>query len=290
LPKLIDFKKINTLGVINLTPNSFSDQNKFLNSDALTSGLLGLKSITSLAFDFGFESTAPMNFPVTKEEERARFDLFFDQIKDIDLSGRWISFDTYKCQNFLYFEEKFRSRYNDCGLIFNDVSGVIDNELLSLLTHKKNQENFYYIYTYTHIPSRDSILKHMEYLREGDIVQMCLKHLRSGYEKFIEIGVQDKIIFDPGFGFSKSYNQNWDLLNRFEELNSALLNDGIMAPYLIGISKKSFLRNSLVHSSDPFKDSEIIHAKLIKDLVSKNLGHIIFRAHDPMLVLRSIIN
>jgi dihydropteroate synthase len=130
----------------------------------------------------------------------------------------------------------------------------------------------------------------MEYLIEGDIVQMCLKQIISGYEKFIEIGVPDKIIFDPGFGFSKSYNQNWDLLNRFDELNISLVNHGVKVPWLIGISKKSFLRKSLVNSSDPFSDSEIIHANIIKDLVLKKLGHIIFRAHDPKLVLKSMIN
>ena len=290
MPKLLDFTKINTLGVINLTPNSFSDQNKFLNSDILTSGLLSFKTIERLAFDFGFESTAPMNLPVTIKEERARFDLFFEQIKDIDLSGRWISFDTYKCQNYLYFEERFKSRYHDCGFILNDVSGVIDNELLNLLSRKKKQTNFYYVHNCTHIPFRDSTLKHMEFLREGDIVQMCLKHFILGYEKFIDIGVQDKIIFDPGFGFSKSYNQNWDLLNRFDELNAALVNQRIIVPWLIGISKKSFLRKSLVNSRDPFNDSEIIHAKFIKDLGSKDLGHLIFRVHDPILVLRSMIN
>lgn len=278
------------MGVINITPNSFSDQKLFLNSEILKSTLNNFLSIPSLAFDFGFESTAPMNSAISLNEERERFDSFFDSIKDIDLSGRWISFDTYKPQNYLYFEEQFKSRYHNCGFIFNDVSGVLDSELLELLNKKQDQENFFYIYSCTHIPFRDSILEHMKFIHEGDIIQMSFDHFTKGYEKFKEIGLLQKIIFDPCFGFSKSYEQNWDLLNRFGELVSKLNQNKINAPWLIGISKKSFLRKSLPDSMDPFNDSEILHAKIIKDLVSKQLGHLMFRAHDPKLVQNEIKN
>ena len=277
------------MGVINLTPNSFSDQNKFLNnSETLKATLLHFKSIPSLVFDFGFESTAPMNTAISESEERLRFDAFFEAIKDIDFSGCWISFDTYKCQNYLYFEEQFNSRYQNCGFIFNDVSGVLDSEVLSLLEKKRQQDNFYYILNYTHIPVRTNVQKHMEFVREGDIIQMCFEHLTSEYKKLSEIGMADKIIFDPGFGFSKSYDQNWDLINRFDELCRLIESININRPWLIGVSKKAFLRKSLLDSKDPFKDSEIIHEQIIKKLMSKKLGHLLFRVHDPLIVTRSI--
>jgi hypothetical protein len=63
---------------------------------------------------------------------------------------------------------------------------------------------------------------------------------------------------------------------------------GIDCSWLIGISKKSFLRKTLLDSTDPFCDSEILHAKIIKELTEKKLGHLIFRAHDPFLVERVI--
>ncbi|MBC7539903.1 MAG: dihydropteroate synthase [Bacteriovorax sp.] len=287
MPKLEKFLELNKLGVINITPNSFSDGNIFLNSETLKSTLNNFLTIPNLALDFGFESTAPMNSAISLDEERSRFDSFFDIIKEIDLNGRWISFDTYRPQNYLYFEEKFKSRYHECGFIFNDVSGVLDSELLMLLKNKQNQENFFYVYGCTHIPLRDNILDHMKYIHEGDIVQMCFEHFSKGLEKLKEIGMIDKIICDPCFGFSKTYEQNWDLIHRFDELVFKLNNSLINIPWIIGVSKKSFLRKSLPDSLDPFQDSEILHLKIIQDLVSKHLGHLIFRAHDPKIVQKS---
>ncbi|MDO9181032.1 MAG: dihydropteroate synthase [Bacteriovorax sp.] len=276
------------MGVINITPNSFSDPKLYLNTDTLIKTLNKFLANSSLAFDFGFESTAPMNQAISLIDERARFDLFFEQVKELDFSGHWISFDTYKPQNFLYFEEQFKSRYNNCGFIFNDVSGVLDEEVIALLKSKKNQENFYYIFSSTHIPKRENVLKHMLYLETRDIIESSFESFTNGFEKLNAIGFKDKIIFDPCFGFSKSYDQNWELLNRFDELLKNLELQNITVPWLIGISKKSFLRQSLSEAVDPtrdlYKDSELIHAEIISDLISKKLGHLIFRVHEPDVV------
>ena len=273
------------MGVINITPNSFSDANKNLNSENLKSNLNEFLSFPNLAFDFGFESTAPMNSAISFSEEKKRFDHFFEQIKDVDLSGRWISFDTYKLENFLYFESQFQSRYKDCGYILNDVSGVIDDELLLFLKNKNKGENFYYVYCCTHIPSRGFVLNHTQFIKEEDIIEGSFNNFKRAYELFKDLGMKDKIIFDPCFGFSKSYEQNWDLINRFDLLVLKLEEISITAPWVIGISKKSFLRKSLPLSIDPFADSEILHAKIIKNFCEKQLGHLIFRVHDPKLVV-----
>lgn len=276
------------LGVINITPNSFSDGNYYSDLKTLQSTLINFKSIPGLAFDFGFESTAPMNISVSAAKERERFDTFFHNIKDIDLSGHWISFDTYKIENYLYFEEQFKSRYKNLGFIFNDVSGVIDSELISLLKERRLKENFFYIYCSSHIPSRDHVLDHMKFIKEGDIVEMCFETFNKGHEIFKEIGILEKIIFDPCFGFSKTYEQNWDLINRFDELVHKLKEQNIRVPWLIGVSRKSFLRKSLPHSIDPFNDSEILHEQIIRDILSKKVGHCLFRVHNPSIVLKSI--
>lgn len=225
-----------------------------------------------------------MNSAITSHEERIRFDLFFEMIKEVDLSGQWISFDSYRPENYLYFEERFKSRYLNCGFIFNDVSGVLDAPLLDLLKSKKGCADFYYLYTSTHIPSRAQTLSHMEFLLEGDIVEMTATHFKNGCQKLAAIGMSQQLILDPGFGFSKSFEQNWDLIHRFDELVWNLKDAGLECPWLIGLSKKSFLRKALPASNDPFGDAEILHAKLIKEFIVKKSGHLIFRAHDPFLV------
>lgn len=282
---LIKFRDLTTLGVINITPNSFSDpQKKIIDHDQLLSQLKTFKDYPNLILDFGFESTAPMNTSITLEEERSRFDQFLAKIKDVDLSNRWISFDTYRPLNYAYFEEQFKTRYSGNGFIFNDVSGVIDSELLEFLKKKIDQENFYYIHSSTHIPSRDHVLDHMKFLNEENIIQTSTTQFQKAHQIFKENGLLPKIIFDPAFGFSKTYEQNWELINRFSELLINLKESGIVQPWLIGLSKKSFLRKALPDSTDPFLDSEILHAKIIKELLSKNLGHLLFRVHNPELV------
>ncbi|MGZ3806588.1 MAG: dihydropteroate synthase [Bacteriovorax sp.] len=271
------------MGVINFTPNSFSDPKKYFDKKKLIETIGPFKNKSDLIFDFGFESTAPMNQAITKKLERARFDEFFDHLKDVDLSGSWISFDTYRPENFRYFEECFNARYRDCGFIFNDVSGVIDLELTKLLSEKKKQENFYYLYAASHIPSRDKVLEHMNFLVEGDIVQMTRASLQNALDKLHSMGLKN-IILDPCFGFSKTYDQNWDLINRFFELKDFFDND---IPWLIGLSKKSFLRKALPQSLDLLSDSEILHEKIMRDMIQKNSGHLIFRVHDPDIVERA---
>lgn len=275
---------INTLGVINITPNSFSDPSKFQDSKILIDTLNSYKNKTNLIFDFGFESTAPMNSAITESAERERFNHFFESIKDVDLNGCNISFDTYRPSNYRYFEEQFKTRYINQTFIFNDVSGVLDNELLEFLKTKKDQSNFYFLYSFTHIPSRDSVLNHMDYLVNEDIITLAVKKFTDAYKKLSDLGFKDKIIFDPCFGFSKTYEQNWELLNRFEEVVNCLDFD---VPWLVGVSKKSFLRKSLPESHDPYAESEILHEKIIKNILIKKMGHVIFRVHDFDIVERA---
>jgi dihydropteroate synthase len=277
------FFNIKTLGVINLTPNSFSDPAKFLNSSSLKSVLSELKGKPDFAFDFGFESTAPMNTAITLELERERFDQFLEVIRDVNLDGQLISFDTYRPENFLYFEECFKKRFINQSFLFNDVSGVIDHELLTLLKMKKYATDFTYVYNNTHIPSRDCVLKHQDFLHAGDAVINAKKNFNTAFRIFKTHGIEECVIFDPGFGFSKTYEQNWELIERLHELTSGLEFNSI---FLIGLSKKSFLRKAVQETSDPFSDSEILHEKCIREMLKKTDRHLIFRVHDFSLMER----
>lgn len=283
---LFPFKDLKMMGVINITPNSFSETTSLLlENEALKKTINKFKNNPRIILDIGFESTAPMNSAISEAHERERFDYFFEATSDINLNQRWISFDTYRPENFRYFEEKFKTRYTNCGFIFNDVSGVVDEELLEFLKSKNGpRDPFYYLCNNTHIPNRASVLEHIKYASKGDAVDEACEYFIHKIQKFKEIGVVDKIILDPGFGFSKTYDQNWDLLNRFEELIYKIQKIENNLSWLIGISKKSFLRKSLPLSSNPFEDSEVLHAKIIRDLSAKNLGHLIFRAHNPYLL------
>ena len=293
---LNQFKQFNTMGVINITPNSFSDPGYYLDDKTIKDSLVKFLKKPDLIFDFGFESTAPMNQAISAELERERFDIFFDQIEDVDFNFRFISFDTYRPQNFLYFKEQWSKRYSGCHYLFNDVSGVLDDSLVELLEQISHEDNFYYLFAFTHIPSRDLVSKHMNYTEnKDDICESARIKFIKAHQFFSDFALKERLIFDPCFGFSKTYEQNWQLLEGLPILLKECKREGISASWLVGVSKKSFLRKFLQKShqvalqvySDPFSESEILHENIIRKLLAQNLGHLLFRVHDPEIVERA---
>lgn len=273
------------MGVINITPNSFSDPSLFYLNDQLRKVIAENARRARFVFDFGFESTAPMNASIEAMTERERFDHFFHLIKDIDLNDCWISFDTYRPESFRYFESRFKAHYKGQGFLFNDVSGVVDDDLVDLLKERKNDPFFYFVYSYTHIPSRPETGKHMNFLKEGDILEDARAHFKKAEQVFLDLGVLNQVVFDPCFGFSKTYEQNWDLIQRFSELKNSFREE---VSWLIGLSKKSFLRKSLPEGTlDVFAEAEKLHEKLLAKMIEQNNGHVFYRVHDFDIVIRA---
>jgi len=274
--KLSNYK---ILGVINRTPNSFSDHGKSLNPEHFAVQLQSFLDDTSVIVDIGFESTAPMNQAITQAEELLRFESFLMSSKDFSFADKFISFDTYKVQNFLFMAQSFRKLHPKSHFIFNDVSGVLDEELKSALLKFKN-EKFYYIYTFSHIPERDQVLNHMNFLHpDRDVVAETAHAFNHAYNWFKSFHMEDKLILDPGFGFSKTFEQNWDLIHRWSELEAVTNLD---CPMLVGLSKKSFLKKAL--EAYPELDLEGLHKKCIQDIQKASKGNLLFRVHDPKIL------
>lgn len=271
-----------SLGVINRTPDSFSDKGRSLNQKHFEEQLTSFLADKSVICDFGFESTAPMNSFVPLDEEVARFRDFLDASRDYNFQGRLISFDTYKPQSFLMMSEMFGALHDDARFIFNDVSGVLDDKLKSALLSLKGKK-FAYIYTFSHIPSRQQVQDHMKFLDEStDIVMSTADAFHKAYNWFKEFGMEEQLLFDAGFGFSKTYEQNWALINRYSELEEELLARGLRNPHVIGLSKKSFLKKAL--NTTESTELEELHKKLIQKIQSKAKIKILFRVHDPKIL------
>lgn len=271
-----------SLGVINRTPNSFSDKGQSLNQDHFELQLKEILADESVIPDFGFESTAPMNAAITLDLEIERFREFLDSARDFSFKDRLISFDTYRPQSFLMMTEMFEGLYPGVGFIFNDVSGVLDEALKNTLL-KFKEKNFYYIYTFSHIPSRQDVQEHMKYLDENeDVIQAVAESFIHAHSWFKEIGMEGKLILDPGFGFSKTYEQNWQLINRYSEVESVLIAHEIYNPHLLGLSKKSFLKKAL--ESDDVILLEGLHKNCIAKIKKEAKLNLLFRVHDPKIL------
>lgn len=280
------FNYINTLGVINRTPNSFSCLGESLADEAFFNKLnLHLRS-PRVVTDVGFESTAPMNRAITPEEELARFRIFLYKTKSCDFSDRFISFDTYRPRNFLIMALEMKRYHPRAKFILNDVSGVLDRELKETLIKCREffgEHDFHYIYSFTHVPSRLDVLSHDKFLNlSRPIVDQCIDSFWAAFMFFKDLGLESQLLLDPAFGFSKSYDQNWDLIYSFSTLLKGLESKKIHNPLVLGLSKKRFLRTKL-NLKDP-NETEGLHQKLILKLQSMTRRQLIFRVHDTSLV------
>ncbi len=256
-----------------MTPNSFSDRGKFLNEDSARIQLQNFLARNNLILDVGFESTAPMNSAITQVEEWSRFESFLNLSKDFSFEGKKISFDTYKSDNFIRMARAFKGAHPGVKLIWNDVSGVLDESLWNALS----QIDCLYIYSSTHIPSRDLVLNHMSFLNKADVTEATIKNFQRATDAFKKRGWEDRLIVDPGFGFSKTYEQNWQLIHSFQEVL-----DHTDCPMLIGLSKKSFLRKAL--GTESFEESEHLHFHCLVGLMKMQGPHRLYRVHDPRIV------
>ena len=220
------------MGVINLTPNSFSDGNKFLQKDILENQIRSWQKLGHYCFDFGAESTAPMNSSISNIEEQKRLEAglypllknkILNQKKDI------ISLDTYRFETVAKVIDEFPSYQ----FIWNDVSGKWDESVDEFL---QKYPQHYYVYSHNPAPARNLTgehLKHTPDLSPETYFSQIKNHFISAKKQNLT-----KVIFDPCFGFGKNEQQNWYLWDHL----SQLLNEVNHPLWLIGISRKRFLK------------------------------------------------
>lgn len=272
------------MGVINVTPNSFSDGGIYLDKKNLQDRFVFFLQNEGVIPDIGFESTAPMNSSLTAEVEWQRFEFFLEVARNHHLNGKLISLDTYRPQSFFKMSRELQKVNPELTLIFNDVSGVLDEELQNVLTALTKP--FYYVYSFTHIPDRFHVLSHMQFNKNHStsILSRLLESTRKAYSFFSDLNLQDALIIDPGFGFSKSYEENWEIIDRWGEFVEGLEKERIRCPILVGLSRKSFLKKRLLLDLGrdcSLEELESLHFKCVNNIASASLSRPIFRVHSP---------
>jgi len=273
------------MGVINLTPNSFSDGKENLTSVQVFDQLNHLEQAGCRYFDFGAESTAPMNDSINFETEVKRLDqLLSPLIEKGVFNNKNISIDTYRPQTFKYLYQLIEKHTDVKQLIWNDVSGILDDELLDILIN--HCPNTKYVYSHSHVPSRDLTGYHMDYLHhEADIFFEVKEYFEQALEVFKWNHIGERVIFDPCFGFSKTRAQNLTLIEKTPELIQSFSED---LTWLLGISRKSFLRplnRPELSSDEALQFAEVKHREILhvweRDLESRE---VMIRLHDPMIL------
>lgn len=237
------------MGILNVTPDSFSDGGDHLAPDAALTQTLKMRDEGADIIDVGGESTRPGHEEIGPQEE---MDRVLPIIELLVTSGIRlpISIDTYKA---IVADQAVQSG----ATIINDVHGLQrDPEIADVAA------------TYD-LPT---IIMHWDTSRDTskDIVDEIRRYLETSLTIAENAGIRkDQIVLDPGFGFSKSVTENYDLLRRLPELKS------LGYPLLIGTSRKRMIGHLL--GVDPKGRATGTAAASV--LAFERGGHI-FRVHD----------
>lgn len=239
------------MGILNVTPDSFSDGGKYNNIDAALAQAKKLIAEGADIIDVGGESTRPGHTQISSEEEIKRVVPVIEKLsRELDII---ISIDTYKYD---VAEEAIKAGAH----IINDIWGLqYDNGEMAELVKK------YDVPIIVMHNQNDEIYK-------KDIMLT----LREFFEKTYEISDKyeidrNKIILDPGLGFGKNVEQNIEVLSRLNELKD-------MGPILLGASKKRFIGKLL--NDLPF--DERVEGTVATTVIGVEKGVDIVRVHNVL--------
>jgi dihydropteroate synthase len=207
------------MGILNVTPDSFADGGKYLPTKVATAYGLEMAKDGADIIDIGGESTRPGAERVSESEEQARV---IPVIRALAQSSAVISVDTMRASTAKLAVEAGAS-------IVNDVSGgAADPEMFSAVAAMGCK----YALMHWRGHSKDMNTKAIY----GDVVADVIAELTIALEKALVAGIKgENIILDPGIGFAKDAEHNWEILRRIDQFVA------LGYPILIGHSRKRFL-------------------------------------------------
>jgi dihydropteroate synthase len=218
------------MGVLNVTPDSFSDGGRWQNLDDAIGHGVAMAQAGAGIVDVGGESTRPGAVPVAAADERKRV---MPVVRELVARGITVSIDTMHAETAL--------AAVDAGAeIINDVSGGLGDEGMARVVAETGVH-----FVAMHWRGGADVQSGYR-----DVVADVRAELKSRVAELVVAGVHpERIVLDPGLGFAKDAGHNWQLLARLDEL--ATLGHGI----LIGASRKRFL-GALLPEGAPMEDRD----------------------------------
>jgi len=251
------------MGILNITPDSFSDGGLYFNKQKAVKRGLQLIEEGADILDIGGESSRPGAESITVEEEKKRILPVLSEIRK--RSDAFISVDTTK-------SEVLNSALDYGADILNDISGMrFDPKILELAAEKK-------------IPV---VIMHMKgtpkNMQESPFYENVIEEIKTFFKKRVKTALKtgvkkNKIIIDPGIGFGKRLKDNLKIIGSLSSFNDLEL------PILIGVSRKSFIGSLLNVSPDQRAEGTIASS-----LVSILQGVHILRSHDIASLKKAVI-
>lgn len=259
--KLIDLSSPKVMGILNVTPDSFYDGGVYKNDSEILNQVENMLNEGATFIDVGAYSSRPNANHVSEDEELKRIlpivNSLLKSFPDILLS-----IDTFR-------SEVAKQCIEAGACMINDISaGKLDNNMLQTIA------NLQVPYIMMHMRGTPQTMqKQTSY---DNLVKDILFYFSERIEAAKVLGIID-IIIDPGFGFAKTLEQNYELLNKLELFKM------IEKPLLAGISRKSMIYKKLNTSAN-----EALNGTSVLNTVALQKGASILRVHDVKEALECI--
>lgn len=251
--QLIDFATPKVMGILNVTPNSFFDGGKYKSSSEILTKVGKMLADGATFIDVGAYSSKPSAEYVSKEEELRRIIPIVNLILE-NYPETILSIDTYR-------SEVARVCIEYGAAMINDISaGNLDDKMLEIIAK--------YNVPYSMMHMRGTPETMQEMTSYDDIVNEILFYFSEKVAKARDFGIND-VIIDPGFGFAKTLDQNYEVLQKLELFN--ILN----LPLLSGFSRKSMIYKTLNSSA-----THALNGTTVLNTIALTKGANILRVHD----------
>ena len=251
--ELIDLSIPKVMGILNVTPNSFFDGGKYKNEDEIISQVDKMLSEGATFIDIGAYSSKPSAEFVTEQEEIDRIVPAIELILK-HFPEALLSIDTFRAS-------VAKARIESGAAIINDIAaGELDDKMFDVIA-KYNVP-----YIMMHMRGNPQTMQSLT--QYEDIVKEMLFYFSEKVRKARSVGIND-LILDPGFGFAKTTDQNYEVLQKMELFNVLEL------PVLAGVSRKSMIYKTLGNTAQ-----EALNGTTVLNTIALTKGAKILRVHD----------
>jgi dihydropteroate synthase len=252
--QLFDLNNPVVMGILNLTPDSFYQKSRFKSDRSILSQVEKMLEDGASILDLGGYSTRPNAEFVSQEEEISRVAEALEIILK-KFPEALISVDTFRSSVARYMVEKFGVA------MINDISGGVADPMMF-----ETIAGLQVAYVLMHSRGNPQTMQNLTHY--DDPVSEVLNFLAKRVAQLHLLGVHD-VVIDPGFGFAKTTEQNYEILNKLTYFNV------IKAPLLAGISRKSMIYKIL--ETDP---EHALNGTTALNMLALMNGAGILRVHD----------
>ena len=261
LGNLIDLSRPQVMGILNLTPDSFYDGGKYRSEKEILQQVETMLSEGATFIDLGAYSSRPGASHVSLEEERSRLLPTLELILR-EFKNAIVSVDTFRSRI-------ARESVNAGAAMINDISGgQLDPEMFSTIADLQ--------VPYILMHMRGNPKNMQDKTQYDNLVKDIIYYFSEKVFELRSLGVND-IILDPGYGFSKTRDQNYELLGKSELLKNLDL------PILTGVSRKSMLYKLLGTGPD-----DVLAATIAAQVIALLKGTNILRVHDVKEAIQAV--